>query len=375
MHAELSPSAHHRWGSCPGSVVMERGLPNLSTPHAREGTAAHTLFERCLVRRVNADAFLGELIVVEGQKFIADEVMVTELQKCVDVANGFRKDAKYFAAETRVCIDHITGEPGASGTADVIAVVGDTLIVYDLKYGMGHKVHAKRNGQLVLYAAGVYRELSLVHDITRVRVCIHQPRLNHLDEHEYTVDEFLAFADSIRVEADRTREPNAPRIPSDDACRWCKAKQHNVCPTLREEVAKAAAVKLTELPGKLERLGADKLMVPLVRQWCDAVDELAQAEALAGNKIPHHKLVLGKPGDRKYIDQAAVEAQVTQQYDESLLYKKTFLTPPNLEKLIGKDAIKPLVKREPGRPTLVHESDKREEYSSILINALDLGGK
>ena len=42
--------------------------------------------------------------------------------------------------------------PGCYGTADCAVVVGDTLHIFDLKYGKGVQVYADENPQLMMYA-------------------------------------------------------------------------------------------------------------------------------------------------------------------------------------------------------------------------------
>ena len=48
-HATRSASGAKRWMNCPGSIRMEEGRPNSSSPAARLGTAAHALGEACLL--------------------------------------------------------------------------------------------------------------------------------------------------------------------------------------------------------------------------------------------------------------------------------------------------------------------------------------
>ena len=56
-HAKLAPSASSRWMNCPASIALEAKYPELpESEYAEEGTAAHSLAERCL--RENLDAFM-----------------------------------------------------------------------------------------------------------------------------------------------------------------------------------------------------------------------------------------------------------------------------------------------------------------------------
>jgi hypothetical protein len=58
-----------------------------------------------------------------------------------------------------VPIDHITGEYGATGTADAVLVIEwpdntSWIDVWDLKYGCGVEVEAENNEQGMMYALG-----------------------------------------------------------------------------------------------------------------------------------------------------------------------------------------------------------------------------
>src|SRR5690606_26092408 len=61
-HAELGASSAHRWMKCAGSIALSRGIPNVDSEYAREGTAAHELAEKCLRRDLDAEAFIGTTV-------------------------------------------------------------------------------------------------------------------------------------------------------------------------------------------------------------------------------------------------------------------------------------------------------------------------
>ncbi len=46
LHAEFSASGSKRWLSCPGSILLSRGLPDQEeSKYAMEGTTAHTVLD------------------------------------------------------------------------------------------------------------------------------------------------------------------------------------------------------------------------------------------------------------------------------------------------------------------------------------------
>jgi Protein of unknown function (DUF2800) len=63
-HAELSPSSAERWMTCPGSVAACRDIPDTSSTHADEGTAAHHIAAACLESGEDAKAWIGKTLRV-----------------------------------------------------------------------------------------------------------------------------------------------------------------------------------------------------------------------------------------------------------------------------------------------------------------------
>ncbi|WKW35306.1 hypothetical protein [Escherichia phage M01] len=67
------------------------------------------------------------------------------------------------------------------------------LIIGDLKTGR-HRVEAKENKQLMLYALGVYRRLKRRYNITVVRLVIFQPYAGGASEWDISVEGLELFA-------------------------------------------------------------------------------------------------------------------------------------------------------------------------------------
>lgn len=228
-HATLSASGAERWMACPGSVKAEEGLPDSSTVHAYEGTCAHKLAEVALTNGVPPEEFLGETLELEAHEakgysstFEVTQEMVDYVTMYVDYVNDL--PGEHFI-ETR--LDYSKWVPEGFGTSDHTALDTHdyTLYVTDLKYGKGVKKYAKGNPQIMLYALGAYDNFSWMGEITRVVMCIHQPRIDHVDTHEISVKALMKFAKKAKKAAKKTAFDEPPLVPGKIQCLFCKAKK------------------------------------------------------------------------------------------------------------------------------------------------------
>lgn len=53
VHAKLSPSSSHRWMECTASPAMEAPFPNVSSEAAEQGTAAHSMGEKKIKKKLH----------------------------------------------------------------------------------------------------------------------------------------------------------------------------------------------------------------------------------------------------------------------------------------------------------------------------------
>ncbi|MBB1161499.1 DUF2800 domain-containing protein [Aquariibacter albus] len=389
-HALLSPSAAHRWMACPGSVLLTRDLPDESNTFADEGTAAHELAATCLLMGVDAAEYIGEQVNVSDRAiFTVGADMAAYAQVYLDTVRALVAAGGELMVEQRLSIEHLTGEPGAHGTADAVVVLGSELIVIDLKYGRGVEVDAKHNEQLQIYALAALRELELAHELTHARLIIVQPRRNHIDEWTVGLDELRTFGQAVDLKAGWVRGCLSQGLdevedlhPTEHGCRFCRAKAS--CPALRQRVLDTVADDFVDvsqplapqLAGALDRieqsdsahLGACLAAVELVETWCKAVRARAEGELLAGRQVPGFKLVEGRKGARKWESQDEAETALeVMGLKHSLRYEYALITPTTAEKLAKAGEIGPkqwtklkaLIVTPPGKPSVAPASDKR----------------
>lgn len=369
-HAELSASGSARWLNCPGSVVVNRKYADKSSVFADEGTVAHELGFLCLSKKRNTDYYLDQQLI-SNIPIKVDQDMVDNVQVYVDFIRSIPGDHLY---EQRV--DYSDYAPGGFGTSDFIGFDGatKTMVIGDLKYGKGILVNATGNTQMRLYALGALCDYGHLYEIDNVVMHIIQPRLDNISTDEITVPELLKWGEWVKEKAELALTDDAPRVPSEKACEWCKHTA--VCPERLALATKALmcefdsfdTVPVNTLTDEQLRFALDN--AKLITSWLSAVEAHVIARLEDGDQFNGYKLVEGR-SSREWIDEEEVVATLSEYYDQYELFEQKFLSVAKAEKLLGKrklNLIEDKVVKKAGKPTLVPSSDKRP---SLLLTASD----
>jgi hypothetical protein len=392
-HATLGASGASRWIACPGSVRLSKGMPNVSSPFAQEGTAAHELSEKCLASGKNAIEFEGEEI--EG--FTVDEDMAEAVQVYVDAVREEAVGGQLFI-EQRFSLEALNPPVPMFGTADAVIWNADTrtLTVMDLKFGAGVSVKVENSPQLSYYALGAMLALEKSHGIfpERVKMVIVQPRYRHPDGfvRAFEIDSYtlrVEWADYLIEAANKTLDEDAPLVAGDH-CRFCLAQAK--CPRLHEQ---AVALAQTEFDDNFNPPSPESLTDAQIgdilekaaafKSWINSVEAYATDKIMQGGHIPGRKLV-AKRAQRKWVDeQEATDLLEQMGLEEDDIYTRKIISPAQAEGKLGKkkavtEKLALIVSKQSTGYTIAPLSDKRpavilqvgEEFDEV--DALEFDG-
>ena len=385
-HAVLAPSSAKRWMTCTPSARLEKLVPSKDTAYTREGTIAHAMAEGILRHLLE---FKAQQMPEAGEFFETGGTMIAEFCRTCEL-EGFdwREMAEtvyeyycrpvyeaYLGAqledpeavlliESKLKLTEFI--PEGFGSSDAVLIYGDTLEVFDLKYGKGVKVEAENNPQMMCYALGAYCGQGEFYDIANVRMTIIQPRLRHESSWAMTAVDLMDWArHTLAPAALKAWNGEGEQTPGEH-CRFCRVAAQ--CKALA-----AYTLNVTEKqtdPGlmTLDEVAALLPHFATIKSWISSVEEFALASALEGDKIPGYKLVEGK-SNRKFKSNEEVKKALKNAGipEDSYLKPRELKTLTDLEKALTKKGFNTLlgdlVIKPEGKPTLVEEADPRPAFN------------
>lgn len=420
-HSIFAPSGSAMWLSCSGSLIANLFEDDETSFEAAEGTVAHGIAEKWMKTGIRPNHLIGTTISLT-ENGVTHDIKVTRamLDYLQDYIDWCRFEEGEMFTEIRVWFTDLmpranTDEPDApavpfaqqGGTADNIIIRDRVLIITDLKYGTGVQVFAEDNTQALFYAYGAYKAFCDEYEFDRIIIRIAQPRLEHFDVWEITVDALLDFAEWARGRIAAAWQLNAPRRATLKGCRWCRAASNCAAVAymmecaiggdvyfLDQEFGEAEMNALREaLKGeyKMNRAKFGNLstadmakILPyrkVVENWFARLDFELEQRALKGEKVPGQKLVESRT-NRKFRKESDVIALFDfLGLDEADYIKSDLRSPAQMEEVLREKlglskAGAPVILEEhvykpDGRPTLVPLSDKRSPIDGKYVGAFD----
>ncbi len=378
-HANLSPSKRHRWGLCPGSIREEAKYPeDRSGPAAIDGTHTHTLLEFCLSGPWEPEELVGQTMQDDDGKFLIDDERAQRVKIATDYVKQrvAEQPGCKVIAEHRVDPQRLIARDDMSGTVDIQIHGTDVLEIVDYKDGMG-AVQAEGNAQLELYAVGALADVGEPYPWKRVRMTIIQPKmalrgLPAITSHEVDISEILAIVDRLVIEGAAVDAPDAPLVPGESQCKFCKAK--GSCAALASNVMKEIGIMFQPTVLDVAQQSADKdpsimddgqilsIMeaAPLMRQLLEGVEKEALRRLQSGQAITGLKLVNGR-GSRAWAlqDDEIAEKLIKMGIPKGSVYETKLVSPAKAEKLTWE-------KRDGTKVQLTERQLKRMEQEYVV---------
>lgn len=422
-HSLVGASSCERWWNCPGSNALIATLPTPpNTKYAAEGTVAHALCEDVLRNKVhfdarwNATAKIGEIYEEDDYQFEVTEEMAEaanlyvntiladakriecNLRKSVqlsgnnkeawkhwDVPTQERINQRWVNIEQSFTLDDVDSE--ARGTNDAsIYVPGETLIVYDFKYGKGVPVEAIENKQMLYYAIGAAGDKLM--EFKSIELVIVQPRAEHPQgpvRRWVTTPQYVnAFKQELakRIKATRTSD----KTETGKWCRFCNAKM--ICPATRTKVNEIAKIDFQE-PAKPNTLRTPDQLTPLelktlldnadlIENYIKDVREYAFNLLNRGGTVEGYKLVKGGKAHRKWENEELAASMLELEFGEDEIYETSLKSPAQIEKLgsSAKEVVELYAVRPDSKLVLAKDEDVRERQNQKALadfDDIDLG--
>ena len=325
LHAKFSPSQMSRVIQCPGSWIEHQVRdPQPPGPAAERGTKLHAYVVR---------AYKDKSRVLE----IKEEEDRLQVLQCLAYLENLESQCGRVHGvelERKVTLDK-WGLPDIWGTSDVVVTdhAAKTVHVIDWKFGSGVKVDAYRNAQGMCYMLGAAAE----YDYEYFHFHVVQPAISHFDSYEIERKELLAYGeDVLKLAVVRAYEDEPEYWPSTSACQWCIAA---VDCKARYELSCKVADQVFNLKGKGQSVDAEQVASLLkdadkVIQHLNKIKTWAYGTLKMGKSVPGYKLISGKRGNRKSIDDDKTVGYLTAKgIDPSKIFDVKLKSPAALEKI------------------------------------------
>lgn len=389
-HSPWGPSSSKRGINCSGSVKASFGAPDDESVYAAEGTAAHYLSELARKHGLPCIDWLDHVFVVGKHKFTVDDEMADSAQAFVDWCAQSpgtpltEQRIDYSAYFPKAAIEAFGP---AFGTLDDARLNDAIVAIKDFKHGKGVQEWAKDNSQLKLQALGVLEDFGYLYDIQGFELGICQPRLNHFDTWEISVDDLVKWAkETIPGWAERAME--GAQFKAGDWCKFCR---------IRKKCAVRANAGMSLMLEQSEFEDLDQLEVHALRgmnaaqfitseqlakilpaldtfsKWIADMKVRAVLELNAGVKLDGWKLVEGRSNRKWRNPEGAVAIMMNKGMNPH--QEPTVRTVAEVEKALGKKQFVELlggfVEKPPGKPKLAPADDKRQAITGISIEDFD----
>jgi hypothetical protein len=326
-----SPSNFHRLALCPGSGRLELKFPSTSSPAADRGTRLHEELGKMVAGQIPTNVTKAE------EEMLSTAVDLLEVET-VEIDPTSMEIEKKFDLHFL----GLTAERG--GTADYVYVnekTGDALIA-DFKTGRGPWPRPSESWQLRIYAIALLETTPL----TRVKLCYIAPERQDgrpVAESEWvTVDQIIMWGGEAKARIANAKAPDAPLIPSEEGCKYCRAK--GSCPAILEKIA-PLNLPTSKPPMELGKMTTSEWLrkatpemrrelwdsIKLAEDYLTELRSTCLAEAITGQDFEG---LVAKPSriDKVWQDPFVAESHLVKALGEEA-FKKSLISPAAAKKL------------------------------------------
>ena len=310
-----SASGFSRLALCPGSWNLEQTLPpQEENKFMALGTAVHAVLAG------QADF---ETLTEEGQDIAT---------RCLNEFSTMIGQLDLGERTKEVIEERFWYDDLFSGAIDRIDFFGDdTAVVTDYKTGRVAQSNAAENYQLRAYAVLVKKEFPQLNSIF---VAIIQPLAAGKTIAEYNEVDLQRAEDEIVGIVTASKKHDAPRTPSPDACKWCRAK--SICPEVRGTHKELEVVSSAVVP----RLSNEEILAidekaEVVLDFIEEVRKEMKARMMAGQQFAGRSLTEGRK-TRSVTDALAVISALSGVVEQSDILSCSKLSVTSLEKVYAK---------------------------------------
>lgn len=265
-HHVFSPSTLERREACPASYKLEEGLPSFDTENSKEGTLKHAAIAELITAYVDSKPLPD----------IDDVDVKAAFDKFSEILREIPDNDLQIFTERKLSYK-FCGLEVYYGTADVVIVTPEKVIVIDWKFGHREVTEAANNPQGAAYALAAMQEFDRkVADVHFYNPVIHQ-------HSNYTFEGMEGIRDYVMGVIAECKRDSAPAVAGEKQCRYCKAAYYGTCPAYADFSAKVMVISqrldalptLSEVPDSFLCELAGKFKV--VAKFADRVTEEIKA--------------------------------------------------------------------------------------------------
>ncbi len=396
-HSKFSPSSAERWwGGCSYSIQASEGIEEEESPHAAEGTLAHSVCEAVYRQEMLGMTFPLDLSMQMVSLPDRGDEMMEAAQGFFEVCDYWTNnkdlvgDVLWFGQERGI---PIFPEKSCYGTGDFIIVGTKASVVIDFKYG--RKPVKAESLQLRAYAAGLARHIDEAPPEYKIYSVIYQPRVSHeVKETFYTISQLYNDLKDIWFYVNEAERTDLEPIEGNH-CFWCPARRVNddskKCKLIIEKPLKIAQENFDKFladsnlypDSAVNKANRDEAIIKLMtlKPAIDAIVEQAHSDFMVrfnnGEVIPGLTIetVLG---NRKYSAENDNEAaksikKLFPHINPLKVETKTKIkTITELEKELGKGALDSVCQRKVSRQIAVLDEKSNEILNSMKQYSINI---